>query len=122
MATLWIPGPLPGMNELIEAAKGARGRGHRYSRLKLVWNDTIVLLARAARIPTMKRAHLAFRWLERDKRRDPDNIAGGGRKIVLDGLVTAGVLENDGWAQVAGWTDSFDVAARAGVEVTISEA
>lgn len=120
--TLWIPGQLPGMNDLIAAAKGFGGKGYGYSKLKRQWNDTVCLLAKAARLPLVARARFAFRWLEKDRRRDPDNVAAGGRKLILDGLVSAGVLANDGWAQVAGWTDSFDLAGAPGVEVTITEA
>jgi hypothetical protein len=121
---LWVPGPLPGINEIVEAAKGAGGTGTRYSSLKARWTNDIALLAKVAHIPHMERVHLTFLWWERDRRRDPDNICGGGRKLVLDGLVRAGVIAKDGWKQLAGpdagWVDSFDVG-RPGVEVLIRE-
>jgi hypothetical protein len=115
---LWIPGPLPSLNELIAAAKGKGGRGYDYARLKRGWTDSIALLARAARLPRMERVFIRFTWRERDKRRNPDNVAAGGRKMVLDGLVTAGVLGNDGWGEVAGWSDAFEVSQGPGVLVT----
>jgi hypothetical protein len=108
----WIPGPLPGMNELIAAAKGEGGRGLGYSRLKRQWGETISLLALAAglhRDPWPRLTWFHFEWWERDKRRDKDNVAGGGRKLILDGLVKAGALPGDGWAYVDGWTDTFMV-------------
>ena len=41
---------------------------------------------------------------------------------MLDGLVVAGVLANDTMAEVATFTDSFEVGPNVGVEVTITEA
>lgn len=122
MTKLWVPGPLPGLNELIGAAKSGRGKGNAYSRLKHSWTDTVILLARSARIPKQDRVRLHFLWMERDRRRDPDNIAAGGRKLVLDGLVAAGVLPGDGWAHVVSWSDTFAVGAKPGVSVLISAA
>ena len=118
--TFWIPGPLPGMNEIIAAAKGCRGRGMRYSAIKAQWTQTCALHALAAGLRRMARVQLAFRWVERDRKRNPDNIAAG-HKFVLDGLVTAKILDNDGWSQIAGWSDTFEVGAKPGVEITITE-
>lgn len=120
-AVLWIPGPLPGMNDLIAAAKGAGGTGRAYSRLKRQWTEAVWALAKARRVPFFGRAHLVFEWREKNCRRDPDNIAAA-KKLVLDGLVQAGVLTGDGWSYVSGWTDRFRVVPagmRAGVMVTL---
>lgn len=121
-ATLWIPGQMPGLNELIAAAKGAGGTGAAYAKLKRAWTETVWALAKRDRLPHFQRASLAFEWREPNRRRDPDNIAAGGRKLILDGLVTAKVLPGDGWAHVARWTDRFEVAGFPGVLVTIKEA
>ncbi len=115
----FVPGPLPGLNELIDAAKSGRGKGNAYSRLKRSWTDTVILMARAAQLPKCQRARFSFRWQERNRKRDPDNVAAGGRKLVLDGLVKAGVLPGDGWEHVASWDDTFEVATRPGVLVGI---
>jgi hypothetical protein len=110
-AQLWIPGKMPGLNELIAAAKGSGGRGARYAKLKRQWTTTVWALALKARLPAFPgRVSLRFEWLERDKRRDPDNVAAGGRKLILDGLVTAGVLRGDGWKFIDVWSDSFGLA------------
>ena len=120
-AGLWVPGPLPGMNELIAAAKGSGGRGAAYARLKRQWTEAVWALAKQARLPRLTgRVVLEFDWHEVDRRRDPDNVAAGGRKLVLDGLVMAGVLGGDGWRYVQGWTDRFAVRAeRPGVGVQL---
>lgn len=122
-ATLWIPGPMPGLNELVKAAKGFGGTGRGYSLLKSRWTDTVMLLARRERVaPFTGRVRMQYVWIERDRRRDPSNIAAGGRKLAEDGLVKAGVLAGDGWKHVAGWTDDFDVEPVAGVHITIEDA
>lgn len=109
-ASLWIPGPLPGLNDLIAAAKGAGGTGRAYARLKRAWTTTVWALAKRERLPRFeRRVYAQFSWWERDRRRDLDNVAAGGRKLALDGLVKAGVLAGDGWKHVAGWTDDFFV-------------
>ena len=118
---LWVPGPLPGLNELIAAAKGSRGRGAAYARLKRQWTDVVFALAKSQRLPAFPtRVVIEWTWCERDRRRDPDNVAAGGRKLVLDGLVHAGVLRGDGWRYIQSWTDRFDVRAdRPGVALQI---
>lgn len=98
---------MPGMNEIVASAKGP-GAYHRYSKLKKSWTDTVHLLAKARHIPPMQPGvHLQFDWHCQNRRRDPDNIAAGGRKFILDGLVNAGVLPGDGWAAKISWADTF---------------
>lgn len=115
---LWIAGPLPGMNEMTAAAKGFGGRGYGYSKLKREWTDLVALLARAARLSPVSRARIHFLWLERARRRDPDNFTAG-QKFVLDGLVQAHVLPGDRWAHIAGLTHAWEVSPKPGVLVTI---
>lgn len=114
----WIPGRLPGMNEIIEASKGAGGRGAKYSAMKKKLTNDIALMAKAARLRPVPRAYLRFIWREPTKQRDPDNICCA-RKFILDGLVVAGVLSNDGWDQIAGWNDAWAVVEPVGVEVAL---
>lgn len=115
-----MPGPLPGLNDVIAAAKGFGGRGFGYSKMKRKWTDDVALLAKAAKLPKVTSARFHFTWYERTRRRNPDNFCAGGRKMILDGLVKAGVLENDGWGQVHGWSDAWVVdPTRTGVELQI---
>lgn len=121
-----IPGRLPGLNEMIKAAKGYGGRGYGYSKLKKKWTNDIALIIKAARIPKMKRILLSFNWHEpmatkRERPRDPDNVSGGGRKIILDALKTAGVIPNDTMKEVDGWQDVFHTSIRPKVDVGIWE-
>lgn len=103
--TLVLPFELPGLNETIAASKA---HWSAYAREKKLYTDIVAFFARKLK-PIRGRVRIDFVWYCRDKRRDPDNIAAGGRKIVLDGLVAAGRLEGDGWRQIAGFSDSFTV-------------
>ncbi len=129
---LFIEGPLPGLNKFIASAKengarrGRKGRRYNaYAAIKKYWTEVIDLLCKAQGIrPVRGLASFRFVWYEKDRRRDPDNLAAGGRKLVLDGLVKAGVLQGDGWRHVQGWEDEFRVTqrpGRPGVLVVIQE-
>lgn len=108
-----VPGPLPGLNELVAVAKRrARNGWNGYAAVKRRWTARVAAAVRRARPPRFLRAVIEFLWVEASRRRDPDNVAAGGRKIVLDALVAAGVLPGDGWRAVAGWRDRFVVHPR----------
>lgn len=116
----FVPGKLPGLNELIAAAKGAGGKGYAYAKLKAKWTNDIALHIRSQRVrPIEGRAYLRFIWREANQKRDPDNVAAGGRKLILDALVVAKVLKDDAWQFVAGWNDAWCVDATPGVEVAL---
>lgn len=64
--------------------------------------------------------HFHFTWYCPNKRKDPDNISFA-KKFILDGLQVAGVIENDGWKQIAGFSDAFYLDKQnPRVELTIS--
>jgi len=117
----FVPGPLPGLNELIRAKGNTRYPA--YNKLKREWMKTIQWELMAGKIRPVSKAFFRFVWYERNRRRDLDNISGGGRKLILDALVLCGILENDGWKEVSGWSDEFRVAGsdQPGVEVEMEE-
>ena len=100
-----IPGRLPGLNELINESRRNRYAGNTMKR------DAEFLVKLVARkLPTLKPpCDFVFDWVEKDKRRDKDNISSGGRKIIFDSLVKLGKLENDGWGQIGNYADRFHV-------------
>jgi hypothetical protein len=124
--SLWIPGPMPGLNEMLAAARSVRGKGSAYATLKRQWGDVVWSRAQSAGLHRLGAfavpVAVRFEWVERDRKRDPDNIRAGA-KAILDGLVKAGVLAGDGWKHVAGLSDAFSVDAKSpGVRVTIEVA
>jgi len=47
-------------------------------------------------------------WWRKNRRTDPDNIVFA-KKFILDAMQEVGILENDGWNQVCGFTDDWGV-------------
>lgn len=105
---LIIPGRLDNFNDYTRAE-----RSHKYKGARMkTKNEAIVKSAiiRQLRIPTItKRVRMEYLWVEKDRRRDPDNISSFGRKVILDELVNLEILQNDGWANIVGFSDSFAV-------------
>jgi hypothetical protein len=112
------------MNEMIAAAKGFGGKGVGYSKMKKQWTGMVRDYALSAGInrpgPFEGQVRLCFLWRERNMKRDMDNIAAA-KKFILDGLVEAKVIVNDGWKHVHGFEDAFSIMlyGPVGVEVTI---
>lgn len=105
---LTIPGRLPGLNEYINASRSHAQEGGRFKKRcqELVcWHVLRCLHNRTIDRPV----YLKFTWYEQDKRRDLDNVSSFGRKIIQDALVTSGVLHDDGWGYVVGYSDKFYV-------------
>jgi Holliday junction resolvase RusA-like endonuclease len=56
-----------------------------------------------------KKVRMEYLWVEKNQRRDLDNISSFGRKVIQDELVKSRILQNDGWANIIGFSDSFAV-------------
>lgn len=61
------------------------------------------------RLRITKPVYIRYHWIEPNKKRDLDNISSFGRKVIQDALVKTKVLQNDGWANIVGFCDSFSV-------------
>lgn len=113
---LFVPGPLPGLNELFAARGrtrqiGAARQTSEYARAKKRWSGVIALLVRVNRIEPIEPSAWTWLWVELHRRRDPDNFSAAGRKLVLDGLHDARVLRSDGWTHVLEQRDHWIVLA-----------
>lgn len=105
---LTIPGRLPGLNDMIDTARGNR---YASAKQKKEYTELVAWCAKRARLPHFDRVDIVITWHEPHRQRDKDNIMAG-QKFVLDGLVEAGVLENDGWKQIGDVTHRFRVDAK----------
>lgn len=103
-----IPDRLSGLNEYIEAC---RRNPHAGAKMKerdqdfVSWHIRQELKRITVKIPV----RMVYRWYEKDRRRDLDNVSSYGRKVIQDALVETGILQNDGWKQITGFTDDFYV-------------
>ena len=121
MQSFFIPTTLPTLNEIIAAAKSGQGKGNAYSRMKKSVTDAVCWCAKEAKLQPMDQVTILCYWKEKTKRKDPDNLVAA-KKFILDGLVKAGILPDDGWAHVLGFADKWVVDAKnPGVYVELYE-
>jgi len=106
--SVFLPGPLPGLNEIIDARRAQRGRWNAYTTMKRRWQTQCVRIIQAAGLIPMARCTILFTWREPNRKRDPDNVVMG-KKFVLDALQQAGILPNDGWRHIAAFRDRWEV-------------
>ena len=65
---------------------------------------------------------LKITWYCKNKRKDRDNICFA-KKFICDGLVLARVIPNDGWNDIVGFSDTFEIEKKhPRVEVDIIQA
>jgi len=97
-------------------------RFNRFAGAKIKADMTEYVRMQVLRIPKIKTpAYFTFNWFCKNEKKDPDNIASS-KKFIFDGLMKAGKLENDGWKQVAGFSDQFFLNKKnPRIEVEISE-
>jgi hypothetical protein len=106
---IWIAGKLPGLNDILGAAKSGNGAGNAYARLKKEWTAYVAKIISSCELEPAQSIFVDIRWIEQNKKRDPDNISTG-KKFIFDGMVKSGFLENDGWKQIKGWNEKFEVS------------
>lgn len=128
MVRIEFPFLFPSLNEVIAASKRRVRCGKRsvyqYSMMKREIQARVKVQLFLQGVGRIKEYPVGvhFIWHEPTKKRDKDNVAGGGRKFILDGLVSGGVLAGDGWGYVESFTDAFlHDRAWSGVEVFIEE-
>lgn len=113
---LIIPGELPDLNRIIAASKQHYGQ---YSKLKKENTEFVAWIAK--KLPVLSKINLKITWYCKDKRKDKDNISVG-IKFILDGLVKAKVIKNDGWNEIGDFEYRFCVDKKnPRIEVEITE-
>lgn len=124
--TFTIEGRLDGLNEYTKACRSNRyvgaamkERNENYIKYNAYKEHTGSVPLK--NIKFTKRVRLYFKWIEKNMKRDMDNIAFA-KKFILDALVSMGVLTGDSWKYVAGFSDDFDIDKdNPRIEVTICE-
>lgn len=114
---------MPGFNEMLSASKTVVNKkgtriGTSYGAMKLKWNNKIQKAIEKQNIHSVDKIFLHMIWLEKNKRRDPDNIAAF-LKFILDGLQKSKIIKNDNWKYILGWRNDFKISDKRGVKVGI---
>lgn len=118
---LTIPGTLNNLNDYISAERTNR---HKGAKMKADNGNMVALAIRQCMrgLKIEKPVFMEYTWIEPNKRRDLDNISSFGRKVIQDALVNTGVLKDDGWKYVVGFSDRFEVDRKnPRIEVLIKE-
>lgn len=119
--TFTIPGRLDGLNEAFGAARSGKhieAKMRNRSEELIMWCIRRDLRKWKPKPPVV----LHYRFFEKDKRRDKDNVSGYACKLVQDSLVKAGVLAGDGWNYIEGFDFTFAVDKKnPRIEVDIEE-
>lgn len=101
---------MPGLNEYIEAERSNR---HKAAKMKRYWQSLCKTIIELKIKKNLKEPiFICYHWVEKNRRRDKDNISSFGRKVFQDALVQSGKIKNDGWSNIEGFTDVFSVDAK----------
>jgi len=101
-----ILGRLDGLNEYTEAN---RTNPHKGGKMKKDNENTVMWAIRQQLrgLHINSPVKLNYTFYELNKKRDLDNISSFAHKVIQDSLVKTGILKNDGWNEIIGFTDQF---------------
>lgn len=118
---LVLPIRLHSLNEYIESCRRNPYQGAQMKRIDqqtVEWNIRSQLRGVRFRKPV----RMSYTWYEKNRKRDPDNVSSYGRKVIQDALVSCGVLKDDGWSCISGFSDEFGVDKKSPrIEIIIEE-
>lgn len=103
-----ISGVLPNLNDYIAAERANR---HKGAKMKADSGNIVSVAIRQclSGIKIENPVFMEYTWVEKNRRRDLDNISSFGRKVIQDALVTTGVLKDDVWRYIVGFSGRFEV-------------
>ena len=117
-AAFFLDFPLPTLNEMIRTA---RGNKFASAAQKKKYTDLVAMeIMVQTEQPHFDAISLDITWIETKKKRDPDNVTGGGLKYLMDGIVAAGIIDDDDRDHVASATNRIAVSDSRGVAVIMS--
>lgn len=98
MGYFLIPLKLPSLNEVIGDSRANRYRaGQNKQEIEAIIGVTINQAVRKKMLTKVKEpVDILIDFYESTKRRDVDNIHGGGTKVIMDALVKKGIIPDDG--------------------------
>ena len=116
MTRIVLPLRLPGLNEYTAACRGNRFAGASMKRKC----QTDIARHLIGVEPVKRPVTVRIEWMEKNGRRDCDNIAFA-KKFILDALVDEGILPDDTRQWVRGFRETFPVGQEEKITVTLEE-
>lgn len=101
-----IQGELIDLNKYINAERANRLKAARIKKQETTKCAIAFMPIRTKKLKLPIRLHIT--WVCKDKRKDLDNIMFA-KKFIQDGMVQSGLLKNDGWNEIAGYVETFEV-------------
>ena len=114
-------GTYPGVNEWWLNSVGHKMSFARAYKRKYQ-NMIIHELTEFRKIRMYGAVQVTFKYYAPDTKRDKDNVSGFFRKIFLDAMVQVGIIANDTWRDIAGYTELFYIdSVHPRIEVEVRE-
>lgn len=125
---LVLNGTMPNLNDYLHGERIAIRKNGKFTTkgnaMKQEYQRKVVSAVRSQLrgIHIDKPVKIYYTFYEENRKRDLDNISAFAHKVIQDGLVKGGLLENDGWKNIIGFSDDFFVDKdNPRIEVTIRE-
>ena len=94
-------------------------RRNRYMAAKIKKDETNIAYLSLLNKPYITTpCKLKFTWYIKDKRTDADNICFA-KKYIIDGMIKAGLIENDSLKYIIGFQDEFIIDKNERVEIEV---
>lgn len=103
-----IPGELPTLNKYIRKERANKYAGATLKRQATMLCTTYFKAAMNHGLEVNGQVDLYLNWFMKNMRQDKDNIRFC-VKFIQDGMMQAGLIENDGWKQIGNYYDTFSV-------------
>lgn len=103
---------LPSLNKYIAADKYNRYKGGELKRnatQDVMWEVKDQMPKGWVKLSSI--AHFTFIWHCKNRKEDPDNIAFC-KKYIMDGFQESGLISQDGWKNVLGFEDQFEIDSK----------
>ena len=99
---------LPGLNDYTKECRTNKFAGAQMKK-KIEYEIWLYIMQQLKGVSIKNPVFITFTWVEENGKRDLDNISAFAHKVIQDGLVKGGLLENDGWKNIVGFSDEFFV-------------
>ena len=112
---LVLNGTMPNLNDYLHGERIAIRKNGKFTTkgnaMKQEYQRKVVSAVRSQLrgIHINKPVKIYYTFYEKNRKRDLDNISAFAHKVIQDGLVKGGLLANDGWKNIVGFSDDFYV-------------